>query len=57
MDNFSFIDRLGGSCTHIGATLFKIETAVRSGFTKMACNNEPCRCSDDFVKKIKLAEI
>jgi len=57
MDNFSFIQRLGESCTHIGAILFKIEAAVRSGFTKRACTDEPCRWNDDFVKKIKPAEI
>ena len=57
MDNFSFIQILGESCTHIGATLFKIKAAVRSGFTKRTCTNDPFRCSDDFVKKMKPAEI
>lgn len=44
---------LGESCTHIGALLFKIEAAVRSGYTRKSCTSEACKWNNDFVKKVK----
>ena len=44
---------MGESCTHIGSLLFKIEAAVRSGFTKRACTEEACKWNVDFVKKLQ----
>ena len=34
---------LGESCSHIGAMLFKIEAAVRAGYTKKSCTDEACK--------------
>lgn len=44
---------LGESCSHIGALLFKMEAAVRLGYTKKACTSEACKWNNDFVKKVK----
>ena len=44
---------LGESCSHIGALLFKLEAAIRAGFTKKACTDVACTWNQDFVKKIK----
>ena len=33
----------GELCSHIGAILFEIEAAVRSGYTKNSCTNEACK--------------
>ena len=43
---------LGELCSHIGVLLFKLEAAVRTGFTKKACTDVACTCNQDFVKKI-----
>ena len=43
---------LGESCSHIGALLFKVEAAVRCGYTKLTCTEEACKWNNDFVKKI-----
>ncbi|KAL3888060.1 hypothetical protein ACJMK2_000442 [Sinanodonta woodiana] len=32
---------LGESCSHVGALLFKIEAAVRNGYTRLACTEKP----------------
>ena len=45
--------RLGESCSHIGALLFKIEMAVRLGYTQVAVTDKPCSWNNDFVKKIE----
>ncbi len=37
----------------MGALLFKIEAAVRVGYTKKACTDEACRWNVDFVEHIK----
>ena len=45
--------RLAEACSHIGAILFKIEAAVRLGYTKQAaCTDVTCKWNNDFVKKI-----
>lgn len=48
---------LGESCTHIGAILFKIEAAVRTGYTRRACTEEACQWNDDFKDKVTFARI
>ena len=49
---------MGESCSHIGALLFKLEAAVRLGYTdKSACTSEPCKWNNDFVTKIPGAKI
>ena len=45
--------RLGESSSHIGVLLFKIEAAVRLGYTATAaCTSEACQWNVDFVKNI-----
>ncbi|XP_045180321.2 uncharacterized protein LOC123539668 [Mercenaria mercenaria] len=43
---------LAESCSHIAAVLFKVEAAVRLGYTKTACTDELCKWNQDFVKKV-----
>ena len=43
----------GESCSHIGALLFKLEAAIRAGFTKNACTDVAWAWNQDFVKKNK----
>ena len=49
--------RLGESCSHIGALLFKLEAAVRLGYNKIACTSAPCKWNDDYVKKVRAKKI
>ena len=44
---------LGESYSHTGALLFKLEAAVRAGFTKNACTDVACTWNQDFVEKNK----
>ena len=44
---------MGESCSHIGALLFKIEAAVRAGFTTRACTDEACQWNVDFVSHVE----
>ncbi len=55
--NVTFFHRLGESCSHVGALLFKLEAAVRAGYTKRACTEEACAWNNDFVKKVQPAPI
>ena len=48
-----FFLRLGESCSHIGAILFKIEAAVRLGYNKQASTDVTCKWNNNFVKKLK----
>ena len=48
---------LGESCSHIAAVLFKIEAAVRGGYTTSACTDEPCQWNACFVKKVEAAPV
>ena len=43
---------LGESCSHVGALLFKMEAAARTGVTKRICTEVACQWNNDFVKKI-----
>lgn len=47
------ISRLGESCSHVGALLYKVEAAVRLGFTQVACTDVPCLWNQYFVKKVQ----
>eukprot|EP00794_Sanderia_malayensis_P002270 gene2270-2608_t len=44
---------LGESCSHIGPILFKVEAAVRLGYTTAACTDQPCAWNNDFVKSVE----
>ncbi|XP_013411941.1 uncharacterized protein LOC106174794 [Lingula anatina] len=48
---------LGESCSHVGALLYKIEAAVRLGYTTSACTDEPCVWNECFVKNVEPAPI
>lgn len=48
---------LGESCSHVAALLFKIEAAVRLGYTSMACTEMPCEWNNHFVKKVNCQPI
>ena len=41
----------------MAALLFKVEAAVRLGYTSRACTELPCCWNNDFVKKVKPATI
>ena len=47
--------RLGESCSHIGALLFKLEAAVRLGYTSSTCTDVPCAWNQCFVRKVNPA--
>ncbi|XP_069108924.1 uncharacterized protein [Argopecten irradians] len=48
---------LGETCSHIGALLFKMEAAVRFGYTRSACTDESCLWNQCFTKDVKPAPI
>lgn len=54
---FSLICRLGESCSHVAAVMFKVEAAVRHGYTKLSCTEEPCKWNECFMKKVEAGEI
>jgi hypothetical protein len=47
--------RLGESCSHVAAMLFKVEAAVRNGYTKQACTEQPCAWNKCFTKSVEPA--
>ncbi|VDI60785.1 Hypothetical predicted protein [Mytilus galloprovincialis] len=48
---------LAESCSHIAALLFKVEAAVRLGYTTKLCTELPCKWNADFVKKVQPAPV
>ncbi|XP_063963770.1 uncharacterized protein LOC129270480 [Lytechinus pictus] len=44
---------LGESCSHIAALLFKMEAAVRMGYTSTACTEDLCKWNSCFVDNIQ----
>ena len=50
---FSFINRLGDSCSHVAAVLYKAEAAVRLGYTSSVCTDLPMRWNKVFVDKVE----
>ena len=47
-----FISRLGETCSHVAAVLYKIETAVRIGMTKVTPTDLPCQWNQAFTKAV-----
>ena len=47
-----FGSRLGESCSHVEALLYKLEAAVRLGYTCSACTDVPCQWNQTFVKHV-----
>lgn len=43
---------LAESCSHVAAVLFKVEAAVKLGYTTKACTELPCAWNNDYVKKV-----
>lgn len=48
---------LGETCSHVAALLFKIEAAVRLGYTSSAPTDELCKWNQSFVSKVQPATI
>ncbi|XP_033740302.1 uncharacterized protein LOC117327441 [Pecten maximus] len=48
---------LGETCSHIGALLFKMEAAVRFGYTRSTCTDESCLWNQCFTKDVQPAPI
>ena len=44
--------RLGEGCSHIAAVLFKVECAVRLGYT--AGTSQPCQWNEAYSQKVNL---
>lgn len=44
--------RLGEGCSHMAAILFKVETAVRNGYT--STTSSLCQWNQVFTSKVKL---
>ena len=44
--------RCGETCSHVGAVLYKMEAAVRLGYTSSACTDLPCKWNACFVQNI-----
>ena len=49
--------RLGETCSHIAAMLFKLEAAVRLGYTSSSCTSEACQWNATFLKNVNTAPI
>lgn len=49
--------RLSEVCSHIGALLFKIEAAVRLGYTKKTHPERPCQWNAEFIDEVKPAPV
>ena len=45
------LDRLGEGCSHVAAVLFKVEAAVRNGYT--VATSSLCRWNQVFTKKVR----
>ena len=52
-----YIFRLGESCSHVTALLFKLEATVRLGYTSQAGTDKPCEGSNFFTEKVTPAPI
>ena len=51
------ICRLGESCSHVAAILFKLEAAVRLGYTQLTCTEQPCVWNDYHTDHVTPARI
>ena len=49
---FSYNLRLGETCSHVAAMLYKIEAAVRVGLTGSTPTELPCEWNETFVRNI-----
>lgn len=43
---------MGETCSHVAAMLYKIETAVRMGYTSVTPTDLPCKWNQNFTKNI-----
>ena len=50
---FFFFFRTGETCSHVGALLYKMEAAVRLGYTSSACTDLPCKWNSCFVQNVQ----
>jgi len=49
--------RIGESCSHVAAILFKVEASVRLDYTSTACTGVACKWNASFVQKVQPAPI
>ena len=54
---YSLLFRLGETCSHVAAMLYKIETAVRTGMTNVTPTDLPCQWNQNFTKSVTPAPI
>jgi len=52
---FNYISRLGERCSHVATVLFKIEAAVRNGYTSATSNS--CQWNQVFSTKVRLCHV
>ena len=45
--------RTGETCSHVGALLYKMEAAVRLGYTSSACTDLPCKWNACFTQNVQ----
>ena len=48
---------MGETCSHVAATLFKIEAAVRYGLTVQTCTDVPCQWNRNFTSSVQPSPI
>jgi len=48
---------LGQVCVHVAAILFKVEAAVKCGFTAVSSTSEACRWNKQFRKEIYMCPV
>jgi len=48
---------LGQVCVHIAAVLFKVEAAVKLGFTKRSSTSEACKWNTQFRKEVEMMPV
>jgi len=52
---FNYISRLGERCSHVATVLFKIEAAVRNGYTSATSNS--CQWNQVYSTKVRLCHV
>lgn len=50
---FSFPNRLGETCSHVGAVLFKLEASVHLGYNKVTFTGLACEWNKVCTKKVE----
>jgi len=48
---------LGSVCVHVAAVLFKVEAAVKHGFTSVSTTSEACQWNKQFRKEVSMCSV